>query len=180
MDTSTPGNHHSTAINDQTHAFLQHETWLRRVLYGRLQNKDAVDEVLQEVAIAVTKAKNVPLDAIQPWLCRVAIRQALLYRRKRNRQQRLKQEYSISASARESQEIPHDPLLWMLVRERRKKLELALEQLKPDDSEILLLKYVNEWNYQQICEHLGISHSAVANRLRTARERLRTQFEIDD
>lgn len=180
MDTPIPGNHHSNATNDKTQAFLEQEAWLRRVLSVRLQNNDAVDEVLQEVAIAVAKSKNIPVDAFEPWLCRVAIRQALLYRRRRDRQKRLCKEYSVSSSARKSQESLSDPLLWMLAGERRKSLELALEQLKPADSEILLLKYVNDWNYQQICEHLRISHSAVANRLRTARERLRTLLEMDD
>jgi RNA polymerase sigma-70 factor (ECF subfamily) len=49
----------------------------------------------------------------------------------------------------------------------------ALKRLPPRDAEILLLKYVEDWNYRQIAQRLDISHSAVETRLHRARARLR-------
>jgi RNA polymerase sigma-70 factor (ECF subfamily) len=49
----------------------------------------------------------------------------------------------------------------------------ALRVLPRRDSEILLLKYTEQWSYQELAIHLGISHSAVEARLHRARQRLR-------
>jgi len=40
----------------------------------------------------------------------------------------------------------------------------------------LLLKYTENWSYQQIAAHLGISHSAVEARLHRARRKLRAEL----
>ena len=42
-------------------------------------------------------------------------------------------------------------------------------QLPRRDAEILLLKYTENWSYHQIAAHLGIGHSAVEARLHRAR-----------
>ena len=68
------------------------------------------------------------------------------------------------------------PLDWLLSEERRAAVQAALEALPERDSEILLLKYTENWSYQQIANHLGVSHSAVEARLHRARARLRTDL----
>ena len=50
-------------------------------------------------------------------------------------------------------------------------LQIPLDATR--DSEILLLKYAEDWNYVQIADRLGVSHSAVETRLHRARARLR-------
>jgi RNA polymerase sigma-70 factor (ECF subfamily) len=54
----------------------------------------------------------------------------------------------------------------------------ALERLPPRDADILLLKYTEHWSYQQLSDHLGISHSAVETRLHRARARLRGELAL--
>jgi RNA polymerase sigma-70 factor (ECF subfamily) len=49
----------------------------------------------------------------------------------------------------------------------------ALETLPPRDAEIMLLKYSEDWSYQQLAEHLGLSVSAVEARLHRARQKMR-------
>jgi len=161
-------------VDLRTKAFLTAEMFLRRVVQSRLPNADAVDEVIQEVAVALTKAKSVPLDQIQPWLCRVAIRQALLFRRRQGRRQNLHSEYSTTASHPSPQD--RDPLLWMLAGERRHQLQGALSRLRSEDQKILTMKYVDGLDYRRISVALDISEHAVANRLRTAREKLRQEL----
>ena len=43
-------------------------------------------------------------------------------------------------------------------------------------AKVALLKYAENWNYHQIAEHLGISHSAVETRLFRSRQRLREEL----
>ena len=43
-------------------------------------------------------------------------------------------------------------------------------------AELLLLKYTENWNYHQLAERLGVSHSAVEARLHRARARLRGEL----
>ncbi len=58
---------------------------------------------------------------------------------------------------------------WLLVDERRRHVQEALGRLSPRDAEILLLKYTENWSYQEIAHHLGVSLSAVESRLHRAR-----------
>ncbi len=177
MDQPPPANRvPQREVDERTHAFLSEEMFLRRVVRQRLPGPDAVDEVIQEVAVAMTQASNVPLDAIRPWLCRVAIRQALLYRRRQGRQRQLQAQYSEAASdARDIDE--GDPLLWMLAGERRQQLQAALSSLDGADEQILTLKYVDGCDYRRIAGVLEISEHAVAHRLRAARQRLRKELD---
>jgi RNA polymerase sigma-70 factor (ECF subfamily) len=41
---------------------------------------------------------------------------------------------------------------------------------------MLLLKYTEDWSYQQIADHLGMTHDAVESRLHRARAKLRSEL----
>ena len=149
-------------------------------LLKRLQEPQAVDEVLQEVALAAVHQAAPIADAskVAPWLYRLAVRQALLYRRKCGRRRRLTDRYGEQLRGVEAGGRGEvlDPLGWLLAEERRALVRRALAVLPPRDAEILLLKYTENWNYHQIAAHLGVSHSAVEARLHRARRRLREEL----
>ena len=68
-------------------AFREHGRWLRMTVLARLGEPQAVDEVMQEVALAAI-AQHSPLidtDKLAPWLHRLTVRQVLLYRRRMGR-----------------------------------------------------------------------------------------------
>ena len=73
-----------------------------------------------------------------------------------------------------------DPLGWLLAKERRSSVRLAISRLPQRDAEILMLKYNEDWSYHALSEHLGISESAVEARLHRARRRLRTELAALD
>lgn len=156
---------------------LAHCRWLRTVLATRSGDLDAVDDLLQEVCLAAEKSyqNGNPPDDLRPWLYRVAVRQALLHRRKLGRRRKSLQQKQLQKQTTQSCE-PRSPLEWLLQREREQLVRTALTRLPPKDAEILMLKYSENWNYRQISEHLGLSHSAVEGRLHRARQRLRTQL----
>lgn len=171
-----------TAIDWQA-ALAQHDRWLRTVAYARLRERQAVEEVIQEVALAAVK-QSAPLtdsDKVAPWLYRLVVVQSLLYRRRCGRRRRLTDRYGQqhSANGQEQRSLP-DPLSWLLAKERRSLVRQALAKLAGRDAEILMLKYTENWNYHQIAAHLGISHAAVEARLHRARARLRQELAILD
>jgi RNA polymerase sigma factor (sigma-70 family) len=162
-----------------------HERWLRTVLYARLREVSAVEDVLQETALALVKSWATLCEELQPqtmerfgpWLYRVAIRQALLYRRRLGRQRNLTLRYAERVDQTE-QGRAGGPPEWLLSLERMKMVRSGLERLPPLDAQILLLKYTEDWSYQQIADHLGLSHAAVESRLHRARAKLREVLSL--
>lgn len=152
-----------------------HDRWLRTAVLARLGEAQAVDEVMQEVALAVV-AQRAPLHdpaRVGAWLHRLAVRQALLYRRRWGRQRKLLDRYAGRQAGACAAAASPDPLAWLLQDERRELVRLALTRLPPRDAEILLLKYTEDWSYRELAAHLGIGESAVEARLHRARQRLR-------
>jgi RNA polymerase sigma factor (sigma-70 family) len=171
------GGTRSAAIDWQA-ALASHDHWLRTVVYSRLREPEAVDEVMQEVALAAVRQASPLADPakVAPWLYRLAVRQSLLFRRKCGRRRRLTNRYAERLPTAEHDRGPRNPLDWLLQAERCQVVRHALRRLAPRDAEILLLKYREDWSYHQIAAHLGVSHSAVETRLHRARNRLRAEL----
>ena len=168
-----PGSDGSQKPNiDWAAALAQHGRWLRTVVLARLREPQAIDEIMQETALAAVKQKSPVSDPAKlgAWLYRVAIRQVLLYRRKHGRQRRLIADFSQNGKGKDPLA---DPLEWLLLDERKTLVREALARLPCRDAEILLLKYTEDWSYRELATHLGLSESAVQARLHRARQRLR-------
>ena len=161
---------------DWSAALERHGAWLRSVVVARVWDREAVEEVMQNIALAAVSSKAPPRAAerVAPWLYKIAVRQSLLYRRRQGRQRKLLETYTARRGAAASEHA--DPLDWLLAEERQALVRHALARLHPRDREMLLLKYTQQWSYQQIAEHLGLSHSAVESRLHRARQRLRNEL----
>jgi len=154
--------------------WARHGRWLRTVVAARVGEPQAVEEVMQEVALAAV-AQRAPLNdpaKVAPWLYRLAVRQALLYRRKQGRRRKLLGRY-VRRRAAQAPQSPSDPLEWLIDRERHAMVREALNRLSSRDREILMLKYGEGLSYRELAERLGISFSAVETRLHRARARLR-------
>jgi len=173
-----PGDVSDATSIDWPDVLSRNERWLRTVVYARVGDPGAVEEVMQEVALAAVRQSSPIQDVtkVGPWLYRLAIRQSLLFRRKIGRQRKLTDRYADRFRPTECDHRTVSPLGWLLRDERRSQVRSALERLKQKDVEILLLKYDQNWNYHQIAERLGISHSAVEARLHRARQRLRDEL----
>ena len=162
---------------DWSAAVAAHQRWLRTVILARLGERQAVDEVLQEVLLAAVRQNpRLEPDRVAPWLYRLAVIQALLYRRTQGRRRKLTERYADRVQPTEGESRSVDPLEWLLAGERQRLVRQALGKLPPRDAEILLLKYSEDWSYHQLAEYLGVSHSAVETRLHRARGRLRREL----
>jgi RNA polymerase sigma-70 factor (ECF subfamily) len=156
----------------------RHERWLRTVIFARLGGHEGVDEVLQEVSLAAVRQQAPLADQSKaaPWLYRLAVLQALLFRRRHGRRRKLLDRYVQRWRPTEFDSGTPDPLAWLLADERRQMVRQAVERLLPRDAEILLLKYTEDCNYHELAARLGISHAAVETRLHRARARLRKEL----
>lgn len=156
----------------------RHRSWLRAVIAARSQEAQAVDEVMQEVSIAVFKQKSPLRDAskVAPWLYQIAVRQSLMYRRKHGRRRNMQKRYAEQLEATPPTNKSPDPLSWLLATERRELIRKGIERLAPKEAEMLMLKYTQDWSYKQIANHLGLTESAVESRLHRARKNLRKEL----
>jgi RNA polymerase sigma-70 factor (ECF subfamily) len=164
---------------DWSKLLVQHGHWLRTVIFARLGGHEGVDEVLQEVSLAAVRQRAPLADQrkVLPWLYRLAVLQALLYRRRHGRQRKLLDRYVQRWRPSDSDCGVPDPLVWLLADERRRMVRNAMCRLSPRDAEILLLKYTEDCNYHDLSARLGISHAAVETRLHRARARLRKELQ---
>ncbi len=169
-------------VIDWSRVLAEHDRWLRTVVFARLGEPQAVDEVMQEVSYAAVRQKAPINDPkkVAAWLYRLAVTQTLLYRRKAGRQRKLIDRFARRNHPREQDNRQADPLTWLISEERREKIRLAMKRLARRDAEILLLKYTEDWSYRELAERLGISESAVEARLHRARGRLRSELAVLD
>jgi len=156
-------------------ALATHDRWLRTVVFARVGEAQAVDEIIQEVSLAAVRQQAPLQDAtkVAPWLYRLAVTQSLLYRRKQGRRRKLVDAYAQRVQPTKEDPRQCDPLGWLLADERRRLVRKALAKLPQRDAEILLLKYTEGWNYRELARHLGITEGAVEARLHRARARMR-------
>lgn len=165
------------AAIDWQRVLAEHAGWLRTVVLARVGEPQAVDEVMQEVALAAVSGRAPVADPakVAPWLYRLAVRQSLLYRRKCGRQRKLIDRYAQIYQSNGKADAP-DPLAWLVANERHELVRAALHTLHPLDAQVLMLKYAEDWSYDMIARHLGVSRSAVEARLHRARARLRERL----
>ena len=117
-------------------------------------------------------------DSIEPWLYRIAIRQVLMFWRKNKRHKGSASRHvplGECVSDTEDKRTP-DPLDWITSLEAHQQVRDALAKLNSQDREILLLKHVESWTYEQISDRLGITYDKVVYRLSRARDRMREQL----
>lgn len=163
---------------DWQSVLAQHDRWLRTVVAARVGQASAVDEVMQEVALAAVR-QHAPISdptKVAPWLYRLAVMHCLMFRRKMGRGRKLTTRYAERFQPTERDTRTVEPLDWMLADERSKLVRQSLNGLPKRDAEILLLKYTEDWSYKEIANHMGISESAVEARLHRARKRMRSEL----
>jgi RNA polymerase sigma-70 factor (ECF subfamily) len=165
----------ATASLSPQSLFLQHEGWLRTVVRSRLQESDAVEDVMQNIALAIVRQRSLLEDVnrVGAWLYQIAIRQVLMYRRTTGRRRKLHNR--LQQSAVESQDRT-EPLQALLQEEAKEHVHQALDGLNELDRQVLMLKYTEGWTYRQIADHLGVNEDTIEYRLLRARKNLRQRL----
>lgn len=172
---TTTGSMSQAIQNDDWFALLkQHEPWLRKVLFNRVGDADVVDDLMQEIGLAISRPELRPSDInrLGAWLYRVAVKQSYLYRRKMGRYRRYVSGGDEAVESAEGKDQP-DPLQWLMGREHQQAVQKCLKTLGDTDREILMLKYGENWTYQQLADRLGVTVHTIEHRLIKAKKRLR-------
>ena len=154
----------------------RHGRWLRTVALARVGDAAAADDVMQEVPMTALEKGHQLRDPtrVAGWLYRLVVVAALQYRRRQGRRKKAARSLCRTRS--------HRPKAWRANAIRsagcwptseRRWCDQALDKLPPRDAEVMLLKYSEDWSYQQMAEHLGMSVSAVEARLHRARQKMR-------
>jgi RNA polymerase sigma-70 factor (ECF subfamily) len=157
-------------------ALDQHGRWIRSVLRSRINDHHVVEDLFQDVSMAVFRQSSRPTDAdkVAPWLYRLTIRQAINHYRRAGRRKRLYERLELGAATTAPETA--DALQWLVQTELSEAVRDALASLRPQDREVLVLKYTENWSYTELARHLGASSGTIEYRLIRAKKALRQQL----
>ena len=157
---------------------LQHQKNVYNLCLRLLQNPDDAQDAAQESFLrAWRNLDQYHFDAaFSTWLYRLTRNLCLDELRKKKR----RPQTSLSVQDEEGEEreleiadpapVPEEALLQ---KEQQRAVALAMEQLPPEQREILQLRVVQELPYEQIAEILGLPVGTVKSRLARARIQLK-------
>lgn len=153
--------------------YLENEGWLRTVVRSRLKEPDAVEDVMQNIALAIVKHGSAlnEVNRVSAWLYQIAVRQVLMYRRSSGRRRRMYERVAGDSASRTTSVA--SPLEGLLASESQESIQRALNALPEVERQILMLKYAEGWSYKQLASHLGVQEDTVEYRLLRARKNLR-------
>ncbi len=177
MTQSDQPNSMNPSNGSRTVELLVHRPWLRTVFLARTRGnfavaEDLLSDLIAELVRCPDKLKGV--EQLAPWLYRAAVNRSTDWMRNEKRSraffERIASDPTLTC---ETDRLALAPIDLLLMIERRQSIRDALATLTAEDVEILTLKYCHAWSYSQLEKHLGIELNMIANKLRTARSRLK-------
>ena len=133
-----------------------------------LGDDDAASDAVQEALIALWQTGTVP-EHLRRWLLRAVVHRSLHARRSRVRRSHWEERGGAAV-------LPCalcDPERELEIRELLDCLDQALLAVSPDHRDILVLRDVEELDYREIADQLGVPVGTVRSRLNRARARVR-------
>ena len=153
-----------------------HRAWLERLVAARTGSVEHVEEVLQELHLAVAQSESRPAAAEEaaPWLCTIAVRLCARIVRDRVRRQRKLEGFR---QAQQAQAAPAgDPIFWLLHAEQEAIVREELAALDAETRQVLLWKDVYGLTYPEIAARLAVSRHVAEYRVHAARRELRRRL----
>jgi len=153
----------------------QHQ--VANLIYVTMGNRDDVDDIAQEVFIRVYRSlARFKFDAsFFSWIYRITMNLCIDEIRKRKIRKLLSLDF-LTEDALEKNRKSKDQIMpsdSMLTEEKRQVIQTALQRLKPEHREILILREYKDLGYSEIAETLDISVEAVKSRIFRARSELK-------
>lgn len=176
----------SDVTNDHTmnpaQTLLDNRRWLWAIVYARLGDASATEDVLQEVSVAAIRSDETfaEIGQLKAWLYQVAVRQVMLLRRRESRHRTKLQNYALTTRLDQGTSYVD----WLCEGEQIGQVQQAMAQIRPTDRQVLALKYCEELTCKEIANHLGVTETTIQTRLLRARRRLRSllvkEFEFEE
>jgi RNA polymerase sigma-70 factor (ECF subfamily) len=145
--------------------FREHSQMLYRTAYSMLGNAADAEDVLQNVFLTLLRREPEMESNAKGYLYRAAINLSLNAIRDRKRLEFTDDDAKLDALARAGTG-PSTP-------DPRERFAEALSELRPDDAQVLILRYIHEHDDREIARLLGISRGSVAMRLFRSRRRFK-------
>lgn len=153
----------------------------KHVAYGYVRNRDDATDLAQEAFARSYSALDRFRDGepFAPWFYRILRNACLNFLDRRRRRRALSIETSGFEGERMEIADPKDldPVRRAENHESQSCFWELLDQLSPAHKDVILLRHVEELEYQEIAEVLGIPVGTVMSRLYHARRRLRGLLE---
>jgi len=156
--------------------FDKHKVNVINLSYRFLQNREAAEDVAQEVFIKIYEKKICfnPKAKFTTWLYRVTVNASVDRTRKKSFSEK---------SLEESQEDIRDPSTEspkeaFHKKELKEQIQAQIQKLPEDLKKAIVLYQFEELSYQQIAQTLQISSKAVERRIYHAKEALRKALII--
>ncbi len=149
--------------------------WIRGVIFGVLGERERIDDVAQQVWLAVWSriGELRALDRWRPWVYRLARNAAFDAGRKAARRRTATQPLPNGLPAVGAKAPPDE-----LIGAEQKKLVLdAIQSLPALYREPFVLRHLEEWSYREIGELLELPVDTVETRLVRARRLLREMLQ---
>jgi RNA polymerase sigma-70 factor (ECF subfamily) len=154
--------------------YARHRTRLYRYLLRQLRQPALADDVFQDVWQRVVAARSewTPDASFATWLYRIAHNRMTDHWRARP--------YRPPAPSDADQRMaripdPDTPERRLSEFEQRRTLQLAVDQLPPEQREVLMLRLEQELTLEQIAAITGVGRETVKSRLRYAMDKLRAR-----
>ncbi|MGD1044349.1 MAG: sigma-70 family RNA polymerase sigma factor [Bacteroidota bacterium] len=155
----------------------RYQRQVANLIYVTMGSRDDVDDIAQEVFIRVYRSlPRFKFDAsFFSWIYRITMNLCIDEIRKRKIRKVLSLDFlteDVLEQNRKSKDhlMPSDSIL---ADERRQVVQSALQRLKPEHRDILVLREYNDLGYSEIAETLNISLEAVKSRIFRARSELK-------
>ncbi len=155
-----------------------------RVAYRVVRDPDAADEVLQEALIKAYR--GLPRfefrSSFYTWLYRIVVNLALDRRRQAKRAPSVEWEDALAVELDPRGIVPGeaDPELSALRAQVRELVSRGVQELPDGQREVLLLREVEDFSYEEIAKTMGISKGTVMSRLHYARKKMIAFLEAHD
>jgi len=145
--------------------FREHSQLLYRTAFTMLGNSADAEDVLQDVFLRLLRGEPAPKTNVRGYLYRAAINSSLNVIRSRKRLELTDDperfEAAVDSGSSDAAEELHT------------RLTAALAELKREDAQVLVLRYLHDRTNAEIATLFGVSRGTVAIRLFRARRRLR-------
>ncbi|WP_407908970.1 RNA polymerase sigma factor [Lysobacter claricitrinus] len=155
--------------------YARHKGPLYRFILRQLRDPALTDEIFQDVWQRVIAARESwrPDAAFSTWLYRIA------HNRLGDHWRAAKHRPAAPADAEariEALADPESPERTLSDFEQRRRLRMALDELPPEQREVVLLRLEQELTLEEIGEITGAGRETVKSRLRYAMDKLRTRL----
>lgn len=139
-----------------------------RICYRLLGHAEDAHDAAQEVFVRlfVHRQKFDGRSKYSTWVHSIAVRTCLTIRRGRGRRRRHEATAAAQHPAERSAPVPALSL----------DLETMLECLDEEDRAMVILKYAENYSYEELAEIFGLSESACKMRVSRAREKIQARF----